>query len=76
MWPLDQIRAASSRRQASRKARQVARFTRARLDAAVTNTENARHWANADGLSADAAAPADVRQTLRNRPRYYVDKNS
>ena len=40
---------------------------RARYDAAVTTTDNRRHWANADALSADAAASADVRRTLRNR---------
>ena len=68
MWPFGDRR--------SRKARAVARLIRARFDAAVTNTENARHWANADGLSADAAASADVRQTLRNRARYEVANNS
>jgi len=49
---------------------------RAKYDAAVTNADNIRHWANADGLSADAAASADVRQTLRNRSRYEVANNS
>jgi len=68
MWPF-------GKRQ-SRNARAVAKLIRARFDAAVTNAENARHWANADGLSADAAASADVRQTLRNRARYEVANNS
>jgi len=49
---------------------------RGRYDAAVTNAENARHWANADGLSADAAASPSVRRTLRNRARYEVANNS
>jgi len=49
---------------------------RARYDAAVTTVENARHWQNADGLSADAAATDDVRRTLRNRSRYEVANNS
>ena len=45
---------------------------RARYDAAVTNANNRRHWANADALSADAAASPQVRRTLRNRSRYEV----
>jgi len=49
---------------------------RARYDAAVTTENNRRHWANADALSADAAASADVRRTLRNRARYEVANNS
>jgi len=49
---------------------------RARFDAAVTNADNMRHWANADGLSADGAASPNVRRTLRNRSRYEVANNS
>jgi len=49
---------------------------RARYDAAVTTENNRRHWAHADALSADAAASADVRRTLRNRARYEVANNS
>ncbi|MBN1909112.1 MAG: hypothetical protein JW818_05180, partial [Pirellulales bacterium] len=45
---------------------------RARYDAAQTTAENARHWAMADSLSADAATTPDVRRTLRNRARYEV----
>ena len=52
------------------------RFVRGRYDAATTTTDNRRHWANADGLSADAAASPDVRRTLRNRARYEVANNS
>ncbi len=37
---------------------------------------NRRHWANADALSADAAASAEVRRILRNRARYEVANNS
>jgi len=48
----------------------------ARYDAAATTDNNRRHWANADALSADAAASADVRRTLRNRARYEVANNS
>jgi capsid protein len=49
---------------------------RARYDAAVTNAENRRHWANADNLSANAANSPDVRRLLRNRARYEVANNS
>ena len=52
------------------------RLIQARYDAAVTNDENRRHWANADGLSADAAASPDVRRILRNRARYEVANNA
>lgn len=52
------------------------RVVRARYDAAGTNPENRRHWANADGLSANAANSPDVRRTLRNRSRYEVANNS
>jgi len=51
-------------------------LVRGRFDAARTTPDNRRHWANADGLSADAAASPDVRQTLRNRSRYEVANNS
>ena len=49
---------------------------RAKFDAAQSTPDNRRHWANADGLSADAAASPAVRQTLRNRARYEVANNS
>jgi len=49
---------------------------RARFDSAQTTPDNRRHWANADGLSADAAASPAVRRTLRNRARYEVANNS
>jgi lambda family phage portal protein len=49
---------------------------RARYDAAVTNDDSRRHWANADGLSANAANSAEVRRVLRNRSRYEVANNS
>jgi lambda family phage portal protein len=51
-------------------------LVRARYDAAVTNEDNRRHWANADGLSANSANSADVRRVLRNRSRYEVANNS
>lgn len=52
------------------------RQVRARYDAAQYNDENRRHWAMADGLSADAAASPGVRRTLRNRSRYEAANNS
>jgi len=54
----------------------VRRAIMARFDSAVTNDANRRHWANADGLSADAAASPEVRRILRNRARYEVANNS
>jgi len=68
MWPFGKSK--------TRKARRFARMIRAKYDAAATNADNIRHWANADGLSADAAASPDVRGTLRNRSRYEVANNS
>ncbi len=52
------------------------RLLRARYDAAVTTEDNRRHWANADGLSANAANSPEVRTALRNRARYEVANNS
>ncbi len=49
---------------------------RARYDAAATTDANRKHWANADGLSADAAASPEVRRILRNRARYESANNS
>ena len=54
----------------------IRRIMRARYDAAITNDENRRHWANADALSPDAAAAPTVRRTLRMRSRYEVANNS
>jgi capsid protein len=48
---------------------------RARYDAAQTTDDNRRHWANADGLSADSAGSPEVRRILRNRTRYEVANN-
>ena len=52
------------------------RVVRGRYDAAQTTEDNRRHWAAADALSADSAASADVRRTLRMRARYEVANNS
>ncbi len=45
-------------------------------DSAQTTNDNFKHWAAADGLSADAAASAAVRQTIRNRARYEIANNT
>lgn len=42
----------------------------AKYDAAATNDENRRHWANADNLSPESAARPEVRKRLRSRARY------
>ncbi len=52
------------------------RFIKGRFDSAQTTPDNRRHWANADHLSADAAASPSVRRMLRNRARYEVANNS
>jgi lambda family phage portal protein len=64
--PVQVIRAKPARR----------RFIEGRYDAAQTTTENIRHWALSDGLSADSANNADVRRKLRERARYEVANNS
>lgn len=48
---------------------------RAKYDAAQTTSENRRHWANADHLSANAAANPEVRRVLRSRARYEIANN-
>ena len=58
------------------KPNRPSQVVRARYDAAVTNEDNRRHWANADGLSANSANSPEVRRTLRNRARYEVSNNS
>ncbi len=51
-------------------------MVRGRYDAAQTTDENRRHWAEADYLSADAAASPTVRKIVRSRARYEVANNS
>lgn len=53
----------------------TSRRVRASYDSAQTTTENANHWAWADGLNANAANSPEVRQTLRERSRYECDNN-
>ena len=47
-----------------------------KYDAAQTTPENARHWAMADGLSADGSMTPEIRRTLRNRARLEVANNA
>ena len=56
--------------------RPVARWLRARFDAATTTKDSARHWAAAEFLSAGAEADGATRRTLRTRARYEVQNNS
>lgn len=52
------------------------RVIRAKYDAAQTTSENTRHWANADALSAREANSLAVRKKIRERARYEVANNS
>ncbi len=63
MWPF-------TRKARRRSASPVRVKLQARYDAAQTTAENRKHWANADGLRADAANSPEVRATLRQRARY------
>jgi len=49
---------------------------RLKYDAAQTTPENVRHWAMADGLSADGSMTPEIRRTLRNRARLEVANNA
>lgn len=57
------------------RGRAFGRAVRATFDAARNETPNLKHWLNADGLDANAAANPSVRQTLRNRARYEISNN-
>jgi lambda family phage portal protein len=76
MWPFNSWRARRADRNRPAGPPPVPAVVRARFDAAQTTAENARHWAMADALSADAAGTADVRKKLRERARYEVANNS
>lgn len=73
---LSRIRNMLFGRSASRPVAATHRMVRARYDAALTSDNNRRHWANADGLSANSANSPTVRRILRNRSRYEVANNS
>ena len=69
LWP-------SRKKDAKGRPSLLARFLRARFDAAQTTKDNARHWSAAEFLSADAEADSNVRKILRTRARYEVQNNS
>lgn len=54
----------------------IPKWIRARFDAAQTTKDNAKHWAAAEFLSADAEADSSARKILRTRARYEVQNNS
>lgn len=60
----------------ARSLRTTSTALRSKFDAAQSNDHNRRHWAGADGLSANAAANPYVRNILRQRSRYEVANNS
>ena len=62
-------------RRAPRQVTVVKQQVRARFDAAQTS-DDSRHWANADALSANAALSPEVRRIIRNRARYERANNS
>lgn len=68
-----EVRAANVR---TVRLRPAASRLQSRFDSAQTTTDNRRHWANADGLSPNAALSPEVRRILRNRARYEVANNS
>ena len=51
-------------------------MVRGKFDSAQTTANNRNHWANADGLSPDAAANPAVRKIIMNRARYEVANNN
>ncbi len=70
MRSLDNSRAEPARRRIPPR-----RILRASYDAAQTSSDNVRHWAATDSLSADAANSPAVRKKLRDRARYEVANN-
>lgn len=70
------LRQLGARKSAGNDRRSRLFVVRGKYDAAQTTYENRRHWANADHLSANAAANVEVRRTLRSRARYEVANNS
>ena len=59
-----------------RRRKQTSKPVVAKFDLAQTTSENRRHWANADGLSARAAISPAVRRVVRMRSRYEAENNS
>jgi capsid protein len=57
-------------------ARPERRTVKARYDAAKLSSENAEHWAMADGLDAASANSLAVRRVIRERARYECENNT
>lgn len=75
--PDSYLRDMESKHSAARElVRESVRKISARYDAAQTTSDNTRHWAMADGMSANAANNPAVRRTLRNRARYEMANNT
>ena len=68
-------RAAAQAKLIERQTAVIGKLIRARYDAAQTTDINKRHWASADGHSADAALSPEIRRKLRNRARLERDNN-
>jgi len=71
-------KARTGRKPAARSPRQITvakKAVRARFDAAQTS-DDSRHWANSDSLSANAALSPEVRRIIRNRARYERGNNA
>ena len=58
------------------KKQEMPEVVQAKFDLAQTTSENKKHWANADGLSARAAVSPAVRRVVRLRSRYEAENNS
>lgn len=54
----------------------VSKPIQAKFDVAQTTSDNRKHWASADGLSARAAMSPAVRRVIRIRSRYEAENNS
>lgn len=74
-WMTGRDRAAELSATVERQRAVVQRLIRGRYDAAQTTDINKRHWASADGYSADAALSPEIRRKLRNRARLERDNN-
>ena len=64
------------KRKVAKATRSIPIWMKARFDAASTSKDNAKHWAAAEFLSADAEADSAARKILRTRSRYEVQNNS
>jgi lambda family phage portal protein len=67
---------ARRRSKRQRLQQQLTKPVQAKFDVAQTTSENRKHWASADGLSARAALSPVVRRLVRLRSRYEAENNS